>query len=569
MKIYVSILFIGIGASVFAQDVILQGQTRREVEKAQRIVTKPVVDDTIVQQKVTEYPLLTMQYRTQTEVDQIDPATINIKEKLDQLYTTYIKLGVGSALMPLGEVYFNNTRSRKYIYGANVKHLSSWGNIPNYERSTFDRTSFGAYGGINDKRYQLLGNFNYRNQGLHYYAIPAPLDSIGRDSTRQRYNDIGFDVLYKNIAKIDTFGINYKVGLKYNHFNTMKPTIDSLQDWRSKENFFALSGEGEYRLRENVYSVGLDVMHNKYRYGSETDSISPIDTSIVRPNTIISLKPSFKTYLWNNKFRATVGIDFTVNVDGGKAKAHIYPVVEVKYSLFNDMFIPYVGVRGGMKQTTLKSLTLENEFLRPNVAMRNENTAIDIYGGFKGTLSKNISFNIGGGYAFVQNLAMFANDTVYSAGNRFDVLFDTAKILTLEGSISYQLLEKLKIDVIGRYRSYELKNNVHAWNRPDFELITRAHYNLYDKFYVNFDFKLETGRKALVYGPGQDVFEEDLQYFRKLGAIYDFNLGLEYRYTRRLSVFVQLNNIAAQRYQRWYNAPVHSFQVLGGLTFRL
>lgn len=568
MKIFVSILFLGIGSSVFAQDVILQGQTRREIEKAQRIATKPVVDDTVVQQKVTEYPLLSMQFKTTTEVDKIEPATIKIKEQLDQLYTTYVKLGIGTQLMPLGEVYFNNTRSRKYIYGANVKHLSSLGNIPKYERNTFDRTALGLYGGINEKRYQLLGNFNYRNQGLHYYAIEAPIDSLGRDKTRQRYNDVGFDVMYKSHAKVDTFGINYQVGIKYNHFNTLKPKIDSLTDWRSKENFFAIGGSGEYRLKENVYTVALDVLHNKYRYGNPMDSISPIDTAITRPNTIISLKPSFKTYLWNDKFKATVGVDLTLNADG-KTKFHIYPVAEVKYSLLNDMFIPYVGIRGGMKQTTLKSLTLENEFLRPNVNMLNESTAIDIYGGFKGTLSNSISFNIGGGYAFVKNMAMFVNDTVYSPGNRFDVIFDTLKLLTLEGSISYQALEKLKVDVIARYRSYELKNNVYAWNKPDFEVITRAHYNLYDKFYVNFDFKLETGRKALVYGPGEKVYEKDLQYYKKLGAIYDFNLGFEYRYTRRLSVFLQLNNIAAQRYQRWYNAPVHSFQVMGGLTFRL
>ena len=115
--------------------------------------------------------------------------------------------------------------------------------------------------------------------------------------------------------------------------------------------------------------------------------------------------------------------------------------------------------------------------------MKNESTAIDIYGGFKGTLSRSISFNIGGGYSFIQNMALFVNDTVYSPGNRFDVIFDTAKVFTLEGSISYQALEKLKIDVMGRYRSYELKNNVHAWNKPDFELVTRVHYNLFDKFW--------------------------------------------------------------------------------------
>src|SRR5690606_29503338 len=122
--------------------------------------------------------LLSMQYETSTEVERIEPASIKIKDNLDQLYSTYIKVGVGTEMMPLGEVYWNSTRSRKYIYGAHVKHLSSWGNIPDYERSTFDRTGVELFGGINERKYQLLGNFHYRNQGLHYYAIEAPIDSL-------------------------------------------------------------------------------------------------------------------------------------------------------------------------------------------------------------------------------------------------------------------------------------------------------------------------------------------------------------------------------------------------------
>lgn len=568
MKVFVSILFISLSIPVFAQDVILQGKTRRQVEKAQRIATKPVIDESVTQQKVTEYPLLSVNYKTTTEVDRIEPATIKIKEQLDPLYTTYVKLGFGSKIMPLGEVYFNNTRSRKYIYGASVKHLSSWGNLPKYERSTFDRTAFNAYGGINDKRYQLLGNFNYRNQGLHYYAIQAPVDSFPKDSIRQRYNDIGFDVTFKSNAKVDTFGLNYQVGLKYNHFNTLKPKADSLKDWRGREHYIDINALVDYSLKENSYGVGLDIVHNNYRYGNRYDSISPIDTAIIRPNTLIRLKPSFKTYLWGDKFRAVVGLDLTLNIGDNKFKVHVYPNAEVRYALFDGMFIPYVGIRGGMKHNTLKSLTLENEFIRPNLKMLNENTQFDVYGGFKGSIINGLSFNIGASYAMIRNYAMFVNDTVYSHGNRFDVIFDSIKMLTIQGSMSYQLKEKLKVDVIGTYRYYDLRHNAFAWNKPDFELMTRAYYNLFDKFYVNFDFKLELGRKALMYEAGEKIMEKKGQYYTKLNPIYDFNLGFEYRYTRRLSVFLQVNNIAAQRYQRWYNAPVHSIQVLGGLTFR-
>jgi hypothetical protein len=79
---------------------------------------------------------------------------------------------------------------------------------------------------------------------------------------------------------------------------------------------------------------------------------------------------------------------------------------------------------------------------------------------------------------------------------------------------------------------------------------------------------MEGGRKALVYEAGEDVIEENLQFAKNLGIIADVNIGAEYRYNKRLSAFIQFNNVASQSYQRWYNYPVQRFQVLGGVTVR-
>jgi hypothetical protein len=56
---------------------------------------------------------------------------------------------------------------------------------------------------------------------------------------------------------------------------------------------------------------------------------------------------------------------------------------------------------------------------------------------------------------------------------------------------------------------------------------------------------------------------------KELGFIADANLGLEYRYNKRLSAFIQLNNLASQGYMRWYNYPVQRFQFMGGIAARL
>jgi hypothetical protein len=65
-----------------------------------------------------------------------------------------------------------------------------------------------------------------------------------------------------------------------------------------------------------------------------------------------------------------------------------------------------------------------------------------------------------------------------------------------------------------------------------------------------------------------DVTVENNQFAKTLGLVADINLGLEYRYNKRLSAFIQMNNLASQRYNRWYNHPVQIFQFMGGITAR-
>ena len=65
-----------------------------------------------------------------------------------------------------------------------------------------------------------------------------------------------------------------------------------------------------------------------------------------------------------------------------------------------------------------------------------------------------------------------------------------------------------------------------------------------------------------------DFFIENNQFAQPLQFITDINLGVEYRYSKRISAFIQFNNIASQRYFRWYKTPVQIFQVMGGITVR-
>jgi hypothetical protein len=306
---------------------------------------------------------------------------------------------------------------------------------------------------------------------------------------------------------------------------------------------------------------------NAYRYGIADSTLNPSDSGLVTNNTIIDFQPGILTQLFNNKFKIDVGLALSVDIQK-KTKVYIYPQVEIKYSLFNDIFIPFVGIRGGLKQNSLRNFSSENPFLISNLTIQNEHNPHEIYAGFKGTLSSKLSFNINGSSARILNKALFISDTLFSSFNKFNVIYDTINITKLEASGSYQQNEKFKFDLIGRFYSYQAKNEAFAWNLPQFQFILRGSYNLYDKFLVNLSAKIETGRKAKVYLAGDDIIEKNEQFAKPLGAIVDINLGVEYRYNTRVSAFLQINNLASQQYYRWYNYPVQPIQVMAGVTAR-
>lgn len=250
MKKRISIAFFLLTAVAFGQsgnndpvNIISQGD--RKIEPAYRITASPKIVDTTISAAIVNHPLLSLRFETNSEVEKINPASIKTVEKLPKLYSSYVKLGVGSELMPLGEIYFNSKRSRKYIYGAHLKHLSSFGNIRGLAPAQFDRTRFNVFGGINERRYTLRGDIHYNNQGLHYYGASDTLGLL-KDSIAQRYSDFGISGKFTSHIK-DSAKVNYHVGLAYNNYTSKKPPRKEDEDWRARENYFGVTSGAWYK----------------------------------------------------------------------------------------------------------------------------------------------------------------------------------------------------------------------------------------------------------------------------------------------------------------------------------
>jgi outer membrane receptor protein involved in Fe transport len=158
------------------------------------------------------------------------------------------------------------------------------------------------------------------------------------------------------------------------------------------------------------------------------------------------------------------------------------------------------------------------------------------------------------------------------------VEYDTLTTFEVGGELTYRINEKLHVVGAGVFRSFTTRSEAFAWQRPNFEVNASGFYQLQHKLIFKAQLHLlgpqrAKGYKAYVQDDPEAVDVEFIDgapvsvVATELKPIIDASIGAEYRYTERLSGFINLNNVLVQRYQRWNQYPVQRFNVMAGLTY--
>jgi len=542
------------------EEFINVSEAEREISPSYRITEHPSVIDTVIPTPTIEYPLLDKSMETSITIQGIEPSKIKIVDKLNRLYPGYVKVGLGNYTMPLGELYYNSTRNRSSSYGVHLKHLSSFGNIKGYAPSQFDNTNGLVFGNFSTSNIKIESQLNWLNHGYHYYGIQND-STIAKDSLKNRVGLYGGAVNFSNIVRKDSNRLLFNTGINYKYFHEfLKEGLPETNN--AREQNFGINTNWKYKHQGNLFSLDADLILNSYKFGESDTSLLAYQKQ--EKNHIVHFRPTIMSYRFDNKLKAEVGFDLNFDLSANTVFKPIV-VANASYILLNGMFIPYIGLDGGLTQNTYYSLNRGNIFINSAIDLKNTKT-FKFYAGIRGTLSKTISFDLAFESIKWTDLPLYFNDTIFSDMYKFNVIYDEVTDLRFKGSISYQKNEKLKLDAIGEYNIYSTVNQKYAWNLPTVKFTFRGNYNLFDKFYVKADFTFMDGRKSPKGILNPDATQNETDNFN-LGLVADANLGFEYRYNKRVSAFVQFNNIANQKYMLWYNYPVFGFQVLGGVTF--
>lgn len=550
----------------FAQnDTIIEeidaiGKGKRSIKPTPKASLVPdLVEDTSKTQIQSEFVFYEYTAPSELQLQPISPAKLKVIQPLDKLKRGYIKGGIGMYTTPLAEIYYNSLRSRNSSWGIQGRHISSNSSLENTGFSGLSENKASAYYQHFTKKSYWKGEVNYQRDANHFYGFNAEDTTIDRELIHQAFNTIGGRVSTSSFDN-DTGELNYSGSLAYYNYS---------DKYSAQENNVVLDFNAKKLINSEQYSLDFGVDFNNYTSQADPSNTPSLSSIVSEPvtvnNTIVKVIPSVITS--GKKWYVKAGIGIFADIQD-KTRFHFRPNIEAKYN-FLDIFIPYVGIKGGLKRNSFKSFTTENPFLLSQVSLANTDTRYDIYAGVRGSISSTLSFNLQASRKSVYGQALFVTDTAFSIGNRMDVVYDSLDITEISAQVMYDKNEKLRVFLKGKYNFFSPLNQAHVWNIPALDITLGGVYDLADKILVRSEIYFVGERKARVFAPGEDVsLETDGSYSVNLKAFVDFNLGFEYRYSKTISAYVNFNNIISQRYLMYYQYPVQGINIMGGATFR-
>jgi hypothetical protein len=553
---------------VTQNDFTAVGDKSRVITRSSKLSDLPKSRDTTIQIPEVKYYIEPKSVTIKFDIEPIEPAKLKVVEPLEKLYHGYVKGGIGMYAMPYMDAYYNSTRSKKNTWGVNYKHHSALDGINDIGSSKFSENYLDGYYKHFLKRHTLATKLYYHRDILNYYGF-STLDTLipetyrlNPDTLRQGYHNIGFNVtLASNYA--DTNKLNHVEHFNYHYLYGIKKLSEHNFEVGTTLNKY-LPGEGINALV--TFGVDINTINQP--------NLTPIDTVGVvlpEPNTlyqttgIIRLVP----HVIRSKGKVLFKGGFGVNIDiADENRFFFFPEVELSANLFNNVFVPYAGATGGVKRNSYNSMRLENPFLLNNIPLRNSADRINAYAGIRGGISARWTFNTSFRFQNVDAMPLFVNDTAYSYQNAFTVIYDNVKRMTVTGQLGFQANHKFTLFAKGEYFINKTENQEFAWLMPNFNVSLNGIYDLADKIVVRANIYVIGQRKTFSYFAKDDLVANTKgQYVYTLKPYVDANLGIEYRYNKRLSAFLNLNNIATVKYQKWTNFPVQSFNLMGGFTF--
>ena len=523
-----------------------------------------MTDDDIQSKPQFNYSVNSQPLMSQYTISPIKAAAL-LPDPLPKLYKSYINAGIGTHLSGLGELSIANERSKKGAIGFYGRHFSTNGKMKldnnkkvnagymDNEASLFGKKFF--------SRSILEGSVDFTQNIRHAFGYDTAFVRYTpeKDSIKMRYNDIAVKASYSSV-NLDSNRFNYNFNLSYDYFT-------------HKKNIFRhrVLMDGFMAKTVSSFYVGSGINYELYM---------PSDSLSFDNEFIFALSPfvAKSTSQWSFK----LGIELLRDRTG---TFQVYPDFNFGFAVVPSYVNFFASLGGYLERNDPMKIVGVNPYLSDTQAFGADSLAsalfrlpdtdheIVVTAGLKGSNGIGGRYLLSISYSVVNNQLFYTNvvsaDTTVpkAMGNYFMPVVNSGNIFNVHAEVSAKVTDKLSFSGIANIYNYSFENK--PWNKPPWDAKLGLNYNLRDKILAGVEFMAAGKRTNAV---NVDYYSRNAGYtLREMEMPVHCNLNLkaEYRYSKILSFWLNLNDISFKDYNEWNFYPSHRFLFMAGFTYSL
>ena len=551
------------------QEVEVVKAYRPSISNANKVNLLPVIDDTTRFVPEFKYSIESKPIKTGFTATPIDAADVNGFQS-KTLGLGYLKLGVGTYNTPYGELFLNLPKSDIATFGLHLRHLSSDGRIKLREGdqvdAPFSQNSGEAFGGINIGNTVLSVNLSYNRDAMLYYGYPVAIPTnigMAKYGVKQAYQNGGLVAALKSSEGMES-NLKFDGGFRLGFFDALTG---------QKETSAGAFGTFDYKL-ESVNAI-LKLSFDNLT----TDSITLNNNGFTGSKGESWFRAAPSVRVSGDKWSARGGIKFVgVSSNDGGNKVRMYPDLEFNYQPIENVLTLYAGLTGDLKNNSYGVIAAENHWADPKHNVLNADYQYIVFGGLKGKISRELSWNLGLKYNKVKDLyfyEMSGSDDFSSStmpppivyNNNFKLNYDNGSIFNLSAEFSYLSGKDLSVILKGNYYNYKLDQLQFASNMPDFDLTASSSFKIIERLTGFADLTVIGKRQAKV------SYMSVLSYHNP-NAITQFsidptislNMGAAYELTSKIKLFGRIDNLLNRPNEQWLGYASQGLRILAGVT---
>ncbi len=442
----------------------------------------------------------------------------------------YIKVGYGNYATPYVNAGFSFGDGKKMLANLYANYISSKGKIANQDYTQLQIKANASFFTPKNEVYvgaQLSQNSNY------LYGYDHSLYTFKKDSVRQQFQDLVLTGGVRNTTSGE-YGISYNPNITVINFTNKNKVNEST----------IIANAPITKTFGDAFMLKIDAKADITSYTTKN-----LASNIKLSNNVFQIAPSLA--ISSPRFSINAGVVPTWNNGVFVWLPNVFAEAQVK----EKTFLIQAGWIGRYTKNTYRNLTALNPFLT-TIPFQNNTKEIEYYGGIKATVGKHFSFNLKGGIVSFNDMPLFINDTA-TDNKAFKISNEkSVQSLRIHGDLSFINQDKFTLTAGLTFNGYTLlQSNAKAWNTVPMEITSSLRWWAFKQVLLKADLYAFSGGNYLTKGNKAQSFTGGT----------DISAGAEFKVNNMFSAWIDINNIANQKYQRWHAYEVYGLNVLGGI----